>query len=66
MTDDDDDEIIFFCEECDKESRIPEVLCCGKPMKKRPLDKCTKATASAEHARFHDEDDACDEGRGGN
>ena len=58
-----EEEIVFFCEECKKESKTPGVLCCGKPVKQKPLESCDKAPADAEHARFGDKDDACDDGR---
>ena len=63
MTEEDE---VYFCEECKKTKDGSEdgPLCCGKAMKKLPLSQCTKAGADAEHARFTDDDDACDDGRG--
>ena len=39
-------------------------VCCGQAMQTIPLDQCT-LTTTAEHARFDQEDDACDDGRSG-
>jgi hypothetical protein len=55
------------CEDCGKtititDGSVPE--CCGKPMKKLPLDVCIQP-AHAEHARPMDAEDACDDGRAG-
>jgi hypothetical protein len=41
---------------------IPE--CCGQPMRHIPLDQCTLST-TAEHSRFDQEDEPCDDGRAG-
>ena len=38
--------------------------CCGKYMKKLPLDICTQP-AHAEHARPMEDEDACDDFRAG-
>jgi hypothetical protein len=46
----------------EKEGIIPE--CCGKPMKKIPLDLCTQP-AHAEHARPMENEDVCNDGRSG-
>lgn len=58
----------YECENCRKnvkstDGKIPE--CCGKSMKKIPLGICTRAT-DAEHSRPMEEEDACDDFRGGN
>ena len=57
----------YKCENCEKtvtvtDGSIPE--CCGKPMRKMPLDICIQP-AHAEHARPMDSEDACDDGRAG-
>ncbi|KYK33995.1 MAG: hypothetical protein AYK22_00740 [Thermoplasmatales archaeon SG8-52-3] len=59
--------INYKCELCGKtievfDENIPS--CCGKPMKKVPLDICTQP-AHAEHARPMDDENACDDGRAG-
>ena len=63
---------VFNCEVCGKESEIevdttcsPE--CCGQPMKEKPaeaLPVCEVST-TAEHARFDDFGEPCDDGRAG-
>ena len=64
-----DEEEVYFCEDCERTIPLATAqglpICCNKNMKKMPLSMCMKSGASAEHARFHDDDDACDEGRGG-
>ena len=57
----------FECEECGKtikstDEKTPE--CCGKPMKKLPMDICVQP-AHSEHARPMENEDACDEFRAG-
>ena len=44
------------------ETNIPE--CCGKPMQVEGLDSCGMST-TAEHSRFDDLDEPCDDGRSG-
>ena len=41
---------------------IPE--CCGQAMQNIPMEQCTLST-TAEHARFDQEDEPCDDGRSG-
>ncbi|UCG06363.1 MAG: hypothetical protein JSV83_21045 [Desulfobacterales bacterium] len=61
---------VYECENCGKsvelgaeEAIAPE--CCDKPMKEiADLDAC-KVSTTAEHSRFDDFDDACDDGRSG-
>lgn len=61
----------YYCYGCKRnipttemaQKEVPE--CCGKPMEKLPLNECQKPPASAEHARFDDEDTPCDDGRTG-
>jgi len=60
--------VFYYCEECgktdSKEDNDPEEpFCCNKPMKPKELEVCTKAGGSAEHARFSDDDEPCDDGR---
>lgn len=60
-------EINYECEKCGKrvktsEDKIPK--CCNIPMKKIPLDICTQP-AHAEHSRPMDEENACNDFRGG-
>ena len=62
--------LVFECENCGKsletsvdDAKTPE--CCDKPMKQiGDLDAC-KVSTTAEHSRFDDFDDACDDGRSG-
>lgn len=64
------DKQVYECENCKKsievsadEAKAPQ--CCDKPMQKvEPLDACTTST-TAEHSRYDDFDDACDDGRSG-
>ena len=58
----------YTCEECEKtvamdsqNPRIPE--CCGLPMKEE-ISVCT-TTDTAEHARFSEKGEPCDDGRAG-
>jgi hypothetical protein len=61
---------VYECENCGKtvelgseDAKAPE--CCDKPMKEiSDLDACQMST-TAEHSRFDDFDDACDDGRSG-
>jgi hypothetical protein len=59
----------YQCSLCKKkastkdEKKIP--TCCGKPMKKIPVDICLQPD-HPEHARPMDAEDACDDFRGGN
>jgi hypothetical protein len=61
---------VYECENCGKslelsleDAKAPE--CCDKPMKEiGDLDACHTST-TAEHSRFDDFDDACDDGRSG-
>lgn len=57
----------YQCKNCGKtikqnDEKVPH--CCGKPMKKIPLDICIQP-AHAEHARPMDDENACDDGRAG-
>ena len=58
----------YECENCAGQKMIkpgdqpPD--CCDQPMKSIPLDQCTLAT-TAEHSRFDQEDEPCDDGRAG-
>ena len=57
----------YRCENCRKtvkisDEKIPE--CCGKPMKKLPLDICLQP-AHAEQTRPMEDEDACDDFRSG-
>jgi hypothetical protein len=58
----------FQCQDCKKikealtTDKTPE--CCGLPMQALPLDQCT-LSSTAEHSRFDDEDEPCDDGRSG-
>ncbi|MEJ5357753.1 MAG: hypothetical protein WHT06_03690 [Desulfobacterales bacterium] len=61
---------VFECENCgkrketsEKESGVPE--CCGKPMRTAEKLPVCDLSPTAEHSRFHRDDDACDDGRGG-
>jgi hypothetical protein len=44
------------------DSNIPE--CCGKPMQAEGLDAC-QTSSTAEHTRFDDLGEPCDDGRSG-
>jgi len=57
----------YQCEDCGKtiknsKGKIPN--CCGKPMKKIPLDICIQPS-HAEHSRPMEDEDACDDFRAG-
>ncbi|MBS3801481.1 MAG: hypothetical protein KGY65_01895 [Candidatus Thermoplasmatota archaeon] len=62
------EKIGYQCKECGRteivtDGSVPE--CCGKPMKEAPLEVCMKPPADAESARMTDDDEACDDSRGG-
>ncbi len=58
----------YYCYGCKKivpkrdQEEAPE--CCGEEMALLPIEECVKAPAAAEHARFDDEDEPCDDGTG--
>lgn len=58
----------YECEKCAGQKLVkpggqhPD--CCRQPMKNIPLDQCTLAT-TAEHSRFDQIDEPCDDGRAG-
>ena len=57
----------YTCEECGKtiktsDKKVPD--CCGKPMKKTPLDICIQPS-HPEHARPMEDENACDDFRAG-
>ena len=57
----------YECENCGKKivmSNGKTPMCCGKTMKKLPLDICAQPP-HAEHARPMNSEDACDDGRAG-
>jgi Zn finger protein HypA/HybF involved in hydrogenase expression len=63
------EKVTFECVNCGNkaeqktgDSSIPE--CCGKPMQVEGLDSCGMST-TAEHSRFGDVDEPCDDGRAG-
>jgi len=61
------EEITYECKECGKiiktsNGEVPK--CCNKSMSEKKLDICTQP-ANAEHSRPMDEEDACDDFRGG-
>jgi hypothetical protein len=61
------DEETYECENCGKNVKASEGInpkCCGKPMKKLPLDLCTQP-AHAEHSRPMEDEDACNDFRDG-
>jgi len=61
---------VYECENCGNsvelgadENKVPE--CCGKPMRiLKAMDSCQMST-TAEHSRFDDSGDPCDDGRAG-
>ncbi len=62
---------VFECETCGKraetaptENKVPE--CCGRPMRTAEKLPVCDLSSTAEHSRFQRDDDACDDGRGGN
>jgi len=59
--------IKYECKNCGKTVEINNDIipnCCGKPMKKLPLDICTQP-AHPEHARPMESEEPCDDGRAG-
>ena len=61
------EEETYECENCGKKIKVSDGKvpgCCGKSMKKLPLDICTQP-AHAEHARPMEDEDACDDFRAG-
>jgi len=60
------EEKTYECEECRKKIKTSEETpeCCGKPMKKLPLDVCVQP-AHAENARPMEPEEPCDDGRAG-
>ena len=63
------DTLSFECIHCGNkveqaadDSKIPE--CCGKPMQAIGLDAC-ETSSTAEHSRFDDLGEPCDDGRAG-
>jgi hypothetical protein len=61
------EEETYECENCGKkiktsDGKVPD--CCGKSMKKSPLDMCTQP-AHAEHARPMEDEEPCDDFRAG-
>ena len=63
------EKVSFECVNCgnkteqnSEDSSIPE--CCGKPMQVEGLDACGMSS-TAEHSRFDDLDEPCDDGRAG-
>jgi hypothetical protein len=60
----------YECGSCKRTATVQDdespPVCCGKPMSKKiPREICLQPT-HAEHARPMEDEDACDEGRGGN
>ena len=63
------EKVNFECVNCGNKAEknagdtsIPE--CCGKPMQVEGLDSCGMST-TAEHSRFDNQDEPCDDGRSG-
>lgn len=58
----------YRCEICKGQVAIsadrPVPECCGQAMQSIPLDQCT-LTTTAEHSRFDQDDEPCDDGRAG-
>jgi len=58
----------YQCQSCKRTATVEEKQktpkCCGKPMKKIQREICLQP-AHAEHARPMEENDACDDFRGG-
>ena len=56
----------FECKICGKKisSNDNNPMCCGKPMKKIPLDICLQPS-HAEHTRPMESEEPCDDGRSG-
>ena len=65
-----EDKCIFNCESCGNQveleaSQTQAPDCCDKPMQKEePLPVC-ETSATAEHSRFDDFGEPCDDGRSG-
>gem|GEM_PF-502883 len=59
----------YQCQTCKKKTIVKtkkeKPSCCGKPMKKIPVDMCLQPD-HAEHARPMAEDEPCDDFRAGN
>ncbi len=61
------DEKAYECTHCKGQKKTkqgdnaPE--CCGHTMQSIPMDQCT-LSATAEHSRFDQDDEPCDDGRG--
>lgn len=63
------DKCIYNCEVCGKSEEVPQaepktLECCGKPMVKAPDLPVCETSATAEHSRFDDIGEPCDDGRG--
>ena len=58
----------YQCQKCKKKTIVKDETkkpsCCGKPMKKIQVDICLQPD-HAEHARPMDDDEPCDDFRGG-
>jgi ribosomal protein L37AE/L43A len=61
----------YECENCGKKldvkqegAKVPD--CCGKPMRGTEKLPVCELSTTAEHSRFGEGDDACDDGRSGN
>ena len=63
------EKLSFECVECGNITEIDEddpniPACCGKPMQAEGLDAC-QTSSTAEHSRFDDLGEPCDDGRSG-
>jgi hypothetical protein len=63
------EKLAFECVICGNETEIdaddPNIpTCCGKPMQAEGLDAC-QTSSTAEHSRFDDLGEPCDDGRSG-
>jgi DNA-directed RNA polymerase subunit RPC12/RpoP len=64
------DKQTYECIDCGKKTEVADTdaktpECCGKPMQKvAALDACT-LSSTAEHSRFDDISEPCDDGRSG-
>ena len=58
----------YECENCKGQVKVKAggnvPQCCGRTMKSIPLSQCTLST-TAEHSRFDEDDEPCDDGRQG-
>lgn len=61
---------VYECENCgkkqeiaDKAAKVPE--CCGKAMRGTEKLPVCEMSSTAEHTRYSESDDACDDGRSG-